>query len=101
MLHIYIYSFLAGMFGTNGVPHFIKGVLGKKHQTPFGKESSPIVNVIWGWVNFVVAGLILFYANIHPHLLRAFGFLALGSLVMALILSYTWSINNNTNKTKK
>ena len=36
-------------------------------------ESSPVVNVIWGWVNFVVAGLILFYANVHPHLLRAFG----------------------------
>ena len=62
MWQLYVFSFLAGLLAANGVPHFIKGGLGQKHQTPFGKPSSAVVNVYWGWFNFVVAAIILHMA---------------------------------------
>jgi hypothetical protein len=98
--HVYIYSFLAGIIGANGVPHFIKGITGQKHQTPFGRPSSAIVNVVWGWVNFVVAALLLYWGHIHQHLLRAFTLVAVGALLIALLLAYTWSKHPEYNKTK-
>jgi hypothetical protein len=54
MWELYVYSFLAGLFGANGVPHFVKGITGQKHQTPFAKPSSAVVNVAWGWLNFAL-----------------------------------------------
>ena len=43
----------AGIVFGNGVPHIVKGGVGSKHQTPFGKPSSALVNVIWGAVNLL------------------------------------------------
>ena len=91
MWQLYVYSFLAGVIGANGVPHFVKGISGEKFQTPFGKSSSALVNVVWGWLNFVVAGLLLYFGNVHQHLLRAFSLVVIGALVIALVLAYTWS----------
>jgi len=47
-----VYLFAGLAFG-NGVPHIVKGGVGSKHQTPFGKPSSALVNVIWGSVNLL------------------------------------------------
>jgi hypothetical protein len=91
MWQLYVFSFIAGLFGANGVPHFVKGGLGKKHQTPFGKPSSAIVNVVWGWVNFVVAMLFLYWAHVHAHRLRAFVLVASGALIISLLNAYVWS----------
>ena len=91
MWQLYVYSFIAGLFGANGVPHFVKGITGQKHQTPFGKDSSAVVNVVFGWANFVVAALFIYFGHVHPHLLRAFAMVSLGALLMALILANTWS----------
>lgn len=95
MWQLYVFSFLAGLIGANGVPHFVTGITGKKHQTPFGNPSSAVVNVIWGWVNFVVAGFLIYYA--HPrarhHELRSFGLVALGALITGLLLATVWSKN--------
>ena len=57
----YVLHFIAGAVLANGVPHFVQGICGNKFQTPFARprgvgESSALVNVIWGWVNFVIAG---------------------------------------------
>lgn len=101
MWQVYVYSFLAGVLGANGIPHFVVGILGKKHHTPFGRPSSAIVNVVWGWVNFVVAGLLLYWANVHTHLLRAFALVAIGALLIALLLAYTWAKHPEYNKDKK
>lgn len=98
MVHIYVFSFIAGLFGANGIPHFIKGITGQKHQTPFGRPSSAIINVLWGWINFVVAGLLIFFGNVHSHLLRSFTLVAVGALLMALILAYTWSKHPENNQ---
>ena len=60
----YVLHFIAGAVLANGVPHFVQGICGNKFQTPFARprgvgESSALVNVIWGWVNFVIAGALL------------------------------------------
>ncbi|MGD0284609.1 MAG: hypothetical protein ABSB12_03385 [Candidatus Saccharimonadales bacterium] len=98
MWQLYVFSFVAGLFGANGVPHFVKGITGQKHPTPFGKSSSAIINVIWGWVNFVAAALFLYFGHVHPHLLRSFALVSLGALLIALVLAINWSKSPGLNK---
>ncbi len=98
MWQLYVYSFVAGLIGANGVPHFVKGITGQKHQTPFGRPSSAVVNVAWGWLNFAVAALLIYYADVHQHLLRAFALVGLGALIMGLLLAYMWSKHPELNK---
>lgn len=71
-------GFLSGMFLTNGIPHFISGCIGKTHMTPFAKESSATLNVMWGFINFLLGLMILRYSN-H-------------TIVDALVMdSFSWS----------
>jgi hypothetical protein len=62
--YVYLAHFFAGAFLANGVPHFVNGISGRKFQTPFASppgvgESSPVVNVLWGFANFVIGYLLL------------------------------------------
>ena len=62
--YFYLAHFFAGVFLANGVPHFVNGISGRKFQTPFASppgagESSPVVNVLWGFANFVIGYLLL------------------------------------------
>lgn len=50
-----LWYFLAGFFAANGIPHLVKGITGQTHMTPFARVSSPILNVIWAFVNVVIA----------------------------------------------
>src|ERR1700722_19374021 len=65
----YLAYFFAGAFLTNSIPHFVQGVCGNKFQSPFASpsgigESSAIVNVVWGWLNFVVgSGLLVYFSR--------------------------------------
>lgn len=43
--------FLSGALIANSVPHVVIGLAGQQHMTPFGSESSPSVNVLWGTSN--------------------------------------------------
>lgn len=96
MWQLYVLSFLAGFFGVNGLPHFVKGVAGEKWGTQYSsKPSSPLMNALWGWLNLVVAGLLLYEAGVHAHLLRAFALVALGALAAALVLAYPWATAGN------
>ena len=52
--------FFGGVFFANAVPHFVSGVMGRPFQSPFAKPpgqglSSSTVNVLWGFLNFVIA----------------------------------------------
>jgi hypothetical protein len=47
-----IYAFLAGMFLVNGIPHFVKGITGQTHMTPFKRVSSAKLNIFWAFINF-------------------------------------------------
>ena len=91
MWQVYVYGFLAGVIGANGVPYFIKGVMGKSNHTPLGKSSSAYINVVWGWLNLVVASLLLYYSHFHQHLLRAFASVAVGALLSGLLLASIWA----------
>jgi hypothetical protein len=62
--HHFIACFLAGLFLTNVVPHFVSGISGDRFPTPFANPpgkglSSPTVNVVWALFN-LVAGYLLF-----------------------------------------
>lgn len=62
--YVYLAYFVAGVFLANGVPHFVNGISGRRFQSPFAKppgvgESSALVNVIWGLVNFVIGFMLV------------------------------------------
>lgn len=56
--------FFAGVFTENAIPHVVSGLTGRAFQSPFAKPSgeglsSSTVNVIWGFVNLVIAYLLI------------------------------------------
>lgn len=65
---IYVAYVFSAFCLVNGIPHFVQGVCGHRFQSPFASppgvgESSPLINVFWGWVNFFVSYLLLNYAG--------------------------------------
>ncbi len=85
----YVAVFFAGAFLANGVPHFVQGICGNKFQSPFAKppgvgESSAIVNVLWGWFNFIIGFALLWHFLPLPPALGGLAAIALGVLVLAL-----------------
>jgi hypothetical protein len=52
-------AFIAGALMANGIPHFIKGIMGQTHMTPFKRVSSAELNVVYGAINFAVGLLLL------------------------------------------
>lgn len=99
----FVWYFLAGMFYFNALPHLIKGITGQTHMTPFKRESSAVLNVIWAFVNLAVAlsllgiasgkgGIVLpWNANIGGATAIAF---ILGGFVIAVFLASFWSNPN-------
>ena len=90
----YVMYFLAGAFVANGVPHFVKGITGEQHKTPFGNPSSAVANVLWGSLSLVIAWVLWHYAGLYrslDHTVRYELVFGLGGLVMALLLANTWS----------
>lgn len=82
---------LGGAFLANGVPHFVAGVMGRPFQSPFAKPSgvglsSSTVNVAWGFVNFIIAYLLI--ARVGAFDIRAIdqaGAAGLGVLLIGLL----------------
>jgi hypothetical protein len=92
--YIYLLQFVAGLFLANGVPHFVQGISGHWFQTPFASppgigESSPVVNVLWGFLNFVIGFLLLwsFWPKGSP-VLAEWAFVGLGVLVIGIFLAW-------------
>ena len=89
----YLAYFFAGLFLANGIPHFVSGISGKRFPSPFASPpgvglSSAMVNVAWGFVNFVI-GLVLLLGvgDFVPGLNWALFTVALGFVVCALFLA--------------
>jgi hypothetical protein len=78
---------LAGFLFVGGLPHFIKGIMGKSFPMPFGQSESAIKSVIWGWLNWVVAVLLWHVAPMRSHPRAAFAAVAVGVLVTGLLMS--------------
>jgi hypothetical protein len=60
----YALQFVSGLVLANGVPHFVHGISGERFQSPFATppgvgESSPLVNVLWGFFNLAVGFALL------------------------------------------
>jgi hypothetical protein len=56
--------FFGGVFLANAIPHFVSGSMGRPFQSPFAHPpgeglSSSTVNVLWSFVNFVAAYLLI------------------------------------------
>lgn len=67
----YLAAFVAGMFFTNTVPHFVQGVSGNRFPTPFAHPqgrglSSPVVNVVWALANLLVGYVLLRVGQVSP-----------------------------------
>lgn len=91
--YVYLAYFFAGFFLANGVPHFVHGISGKRFPSPFASppakgESPPLVNVLWGLANFLIAYTLIFRAgDFHFGFTRDFLMVVLGALVISVILS--------------
>ena len=64
----YIAYFFGGAFLANAIPHFVSGMMGRPFQSPFAKPpgeglSSSTVNVVWGFVNAVVAYVLILHVG--------------------------------------
>ncbi|MFG1815967.1 hypothetical protein ACGFIF_19545 [Kribbella sp. NPDC049174] len=82
MTQALLLSFLAGLMGTNGIPHFVLGITAREYPNLTG--NSPVRNAVGGVGAFVIAGLLAFWAHIGDHP-RAAGIAALvGVLVMTV-----------------
>jgi len=100
--YYYVAHFFAGAFFANAIPHFFQGICGNRFQTPFASprgvgESSPVVNVVWGFFNFLVGGVLLriFFVPM-PRPVGIAVALALGLLIMALWLAHHFGkVRNN------
>lgn len=63
--YVHLANFCGGLFLANSVPHFVNGISGRRFPTPFASppgvgESSPLVNVVWGMVNFLIGYVLIF-----------------------------------------
>ena len=83
--------FFAGMFLVNGIPHFIQGICGHRHMTPFKADSSAVLNVLWGFVNFIAGELLLKASKgsvwESPEIIAFWA----GGFVIAIFLAAFWS----------
>ncbi|MFR9560829.1 MAG: hypothetical protein SNH45_07440 [Rikenellaceae bacterium] len=95
----FLIAFVFGFFATNSLPHIIPGIHGKSFYSPFASpptkgKSSAIVNVLWGFVNVVVAYILFVTTDINlRNYVEGTGFL-LGVLITSLILAITFGANN-------
>jgi hypothetical protein len=78
-----LFSFFAGAFAANGVPHFVRGIMHDTYPCVLG--NSPIPNLFAGWSSFVIAGMLLYVlASGTPSYPVALICGAIGALLMGL-----------------
>ncbi|MFD1565826.1 hypothetical protein ACFR99_20085 [Haloarchaeobius amylolyticus] len=84
---------LVGLFGTNAIPHFVRGITGQRHMTPFGSDSSALCNVLWGSTNAAVAGGLAWqYRDAIDGVSLATAFAS--GVALAAVLASFWSEEN-------
>jgi hypothetical protein len=55
----FIGYFFAGAFLTNSIPHLVVAATGRRNLTPFGRNSSPAINLLWGCINLTIGYLLV------------------------------------------
>jgi hypothetical protein len=61
---------------------FVKGITKERYPTVFG--NSPVPNLLSGWAGFVVAGILIGYADREHHALEFWIAGAVGALLIGL-----------------
>lgn len=93
MLWFYIGYFFGGVFLANSLPHLFNGISGRPFQTPFAKPpgrglSSATVNVLWGFLNLLVAYLLIVWQGTFGFRdVRQIAAASAGFLIMAVLLA--------------
>lgn len=87
-----IAQFFAGAFLCNAVPHLCAGLQGQPFPSPFARpsgigDSSPTVNVLWGFFNLLVGLVLLAFSPVAVGPYAGFGALFLGALLMGILTS--------------
>jgi len=77
-----VLSFLAGLMGANGVPHFVLGITAREYPNLTG--NSPVRNAVGGVAAFVIAGLLTSWAQVGDHPLAAVVAAVVGVLLMSV-----------------
>lgn len=88
----YLAWFFGALFLANVVPHFVAGVSGSPFQSPFATPpgeglSSSTLNVVWGFINLVIAWALLRVGTFDWRRLTHFLPFASGVLLMAIFMS--------------
>ena len=92
MRYAYLLYFVSGCFLANGVPHFVKGISGEPFPSPFSSPpgiglSSPLVNVLWGLLNFAAGYLLIMWMRPRVKTRLTTQFLFAGVLLTSIALS--------------
>jgi hypothetical protein len=75
-------SLLAGLMGTNALPHLIKGLVGEEFPNLLG--NSPLRNALAGVTGILLAALFVRWADVPSHPWTAAISIAIGTYVMAV-----------------
>jgi hypothetical protein len=95
--------FFGGVFFANAVPHFVWGISGRPFQSPFARPrgeglSSSTVNVIWSFVNIVLAYVLLVrVGNFDVRDMQSMSASGLGALLISLALAKRFGRFNGGN----
>ncbi|GAA5125776.1 hypothetical protein [Pseudonocardia adelaidensis] len=91
MMTTVLLALAAGFCAGNGLPYYNLGSTGGLNPTPFGE--SAVVNVVVGWVMFVVAAICWQFADVAAHPMPGYAAAAAGVLVVGLIHARNWRNN--------
>jgi len=88
----YVALFFAGLFLANGVPHFVNGISGRAFPSPFASppgqgESSPLVNVLWGSLNFAIGYTLCRVGRLDARRVGHLAIIGAGVLLTAIMLA--------------
>jgi hypothetical protein len=75
-------SFLAGLMGTNALPHLIKGLAGEEFPNVLG--NSPLRNALAGVTGILLTALFAVWADIPSHPWTAALSITFGAYLMAV-----------------
>jgi hypothetical protein len=82
MIQAIVLTFLAGLMGTNGIPHFVQGITGREFPNVTGNSATN--NAVGGLAAFGIAAVLLAVAHLGDHPWAALIAGALGVLAMTI-----------------
>lgn len=82
MWHVILLGLLGGLLAGNALPHFVRGITRRDYPCAFG--NGPIPNLVAGWSGFVLAALVLWWADLPAHPVAAFASVSAGVLLIGL-----------------